>query len=410
VTGTARPRITGTATARRLGHVGAVLIVLLGAVLPAGPRQAFIWDPEVLAVNAGACVLVLLRHRHPRATLGCLLALMVVTVPLDLVNIGTASAVAVATYAVMFGLGRRPGALVTLGVAVLSVACALAVGATGPQYGLVVLLGGALGSAISSQRAVVAAATERAERAERTQEALARQRVAEDRLGIARDLHDVVAHQIAVINLHAGAATGALRDRPEDAERSLTIIRQASRTVLTEIGDLLHTLRDPAQATIGPPGLAQLDDVVRELAVHGLDVTVRVSGEPEQPSGTVDVTALRVIQEALTNAHKHGSEGRAHVLVEHLPRSLHLSVANPVPPGAAPGAGIGTRQGLVGMAERVESVRGTLTYGATGTGTWLVVADLPYGSRPDETPPEPHPTDPHPHRPQHPHDQEARPA
>jgi signal transduction histidine kinase len=250
---------------------------------------------------------------------------------------------------------------------------------------LVVVLGGVLGDAIRTQRAHLDALTDRAERAERTREALARQRVAEDRLSTARDLHDVVAHQIAVINLHAGVASSALRTRPDDAEASLTLIRTASRTVLTEIGDLLAALRDPDAVDAGLPGLALLDDVLRDLAAHGMDVTVRTvpgpdHAAPELPAA-VDAVALRVVQEALTNAHKHGTGRRAHLLVEHLPRSVRITVTNPVGLAGGSDAGPGTGYGLLGTAERVGSVRGTLRHGLDGLGSWVLVAELPTAPR-----------------------------
>jgi signal transduction histidine kinase len=147
--------------------------------------------------------------------------------------------------------------LLVAGTSTLMLVSALLAEAVVPQHVLVVVLGGVLGDAIRTQRAHLDALTDRAERAERTREALARQRVAEDRLSTARDLHDVVAHQIAVINLHAGVASSALRTRPDSAEASLALIRTASRTVLTEIGDLLAALRDPDAVDAGLPGFAR---------------------------------------------------------------------------------------------------------------------------------------------------------
>lgn len=373
------PRVAGVRGSRWAGHVGAVLLVLGGGAVPPGPRQPVDWSTGQVVVTLVAAVLVLPRHRWPRSVLAATVGLLVVAGVLDLFSLGPASAVGVATYATVLGLSRRAGWLTTAAVTVVVATAGVLAGMVGPQYALVVMLGGAVGEAIRSQRAVVAAVTERAERAERTREALARQRVAEDRLGIARDLHDVVAHQIAVINLHAGAATTALRSRPDAAQESLATIRQASREVLAEIGDLMATLRDPDQVDTGPLGLAQLDEVVRGFAVHGLDVRVRVDGDPVDLPGRVDVVALRVVQEALTNAHKHGTQGRAHVRLEYRPRSLGITVANPVDPAADAAQGVGTRQGLVGMSERVESVRGTLASGRDGAGTWVVAVDLPYG-------------------------------
>ncbi|NTW38396.1 MAG: sensor histidine kinase [Cellulomonadaceae bacterium] len=367
------PRLIGDAAA-------AGFVVSLGAA-PLAPGQDAVWAPDLLLANAVAAVVLLARRRAPLPVLAVLVGLTAVSALLGLFNAGSSVAVAIATYAVVVRSSRQVGLIATLVAAGAMVAVALVVGEPAPQHGLAVLLGGAIGEAIRVQRANLTSITERAERAERTREAVARQRVAEDRLGIARDLHDVVAHQIAVINLHAGVASSAVRTRPDDADASLTIIRQASRTVLTEIGDLLAMLRDPRAISTALPGLSQLDELGREFAVHGLEVTVRVDGTLDELPSAVDVTAFRVVQEGLTNAHKHGSDRRAHVLIERMPSMVQVTVTNPARHDKSDGDAPGNRQGLVGMAERVESVRGSLTYGYHGVGAWQVVAALPTGPR-----------------------------
>ncbi|MCL2467434.1 MAG: histidine kinase [Micrococcales bacterium] len=403
-------RVTST-TARRVravcGHVVATAVVVLPAGVHTYPEQGVVWDLRVLVLNAAAAAVLLARRRAPRAVLAVIVVLALVSLPLGVFNAGVSVAAAVATYAVTLRTTRTRATVTTVAVAAgMLVGAWVAVdGHTmsnpggpaehsrwasdgpGAPHMLVVLLGGVLGDAIRTQRAHVAAITERAERAERTREALARQRVAEDRLAIARDLHDVVAHQIAVINLHAGVASAALRDRPDDAEKSLVVVRDSARTVLAEIGDLLATLRDPSTAD-ATGGLAQLDDVVRDFQTHGLDVTVCTDGDVYELPAAVDVTALRVVAEALTNAHKHGSERRAHVQVQYLPGMLRITVANPAAGHDDPSAALsdalalGTGNGLTGMRERVESVRGTLSTGYDdGSGTWQVVADLPTVTR-----------------------------
>ncbi|MFB7888133.1 sensor histidine kinase [Cellulosimicrobium cellulans] len=373
---TVAPHGLSPSTARRVGHVAATVFVVLAGALPTHPEGQITYPVGALVLNLVAAAILLARNRWPLVALPAVVALVVLSVPLGLFNPGMTAAAAIATYSATLHSPRSRGATLTVAVAAVMAATAVMAGDTIPQHVLLVLLGGAIGDAIRTQREYVATITERAERAERTREALARQRVAEDRLAIARDLHDVVAHQIAVINLHAGAASAALRTRPSDAEEALAVIRASSRTVLTEIGDLLATLRDPEAVDTGPPGLSQLDDVVRAFAAHGLDVTVRTEHDAFLLPAATDVTALRVIQEALTNAHKHGTGRRAHVLLEYHPQSLRITVANPTWP-TAPGDGIGTGNGLTGMRERVESVRGTLTHGHDGLGTWILVADLP---------------------------------
>ncbi|WP_221584669.1 histidine kinase [Microbacterium sp. G2-8] len=374
---------------QRVGHAGATLLVVLAGMIPDHPTDPVVWSTGQFVLNLLAAAILLARVRLPFVVLPILTVLAWVSVPLGLFNPGLVTAVAIASYAVTLRVDRRRSLIGTAVLAAIMLGAGLVAEAGVPQSVLAVLLAGAVGDAIRTQREHMAAITDRAVRAENTREAVARQRVAEDRLAIARDLHDVVAHQIAVINLHAGVASSALRDRPDDAERSLVTIRDASRSVLAEIGDLLTTLRDPASPDVGPPGLTQLDDMVREFSTHGLQTEVTRQGEPYDLPGKVDVAAMRILQEALTNAHKHGTGRRASIVIEYLPRSLRVTVANPVPEPVADAVatrGPGTGHGLIGMAERVESVRGTLEHGLREDGTWMLTTRLPTSTE-DSTPP-----------------------
>lgn len=358
-----------------VGHALATVAVVCASALPVREDQSPDWQSRLAVIAVVSAALLLLRRRLPVTTVATTVGALWAAVPLGLFNPGIVLAAAIATFTASRALTRRQALWLTIPTAVVvAIAGAVAVGRGAMQYLLLILLFGALGDLVRVQHEQFMAITERAERAEATREALANQRVAEDRLAIARDLHDAVAHQIAVINLHAGVAGSALRARPDDAEHSLAVIRQASRTVLTQIGDLLATLRDPGSPGTGPVGLAQLDDILRQFRGHGLEVTVRRLGEARELPAAVDVVALRVIQEALTNAHKHGVEHRAHVVLEYLPDRLHVTVVNPV---AARVTGAAAGHGLVGARERVEAVRGTLTHGRAGVGSWALDADLP---------------------------------
>jgi signal transduction histidine kinase len=247
------------------------------------------------------------------------------------------------------------------------------------QLAVTIAFAAAAGDAARSHRAYIDAITERAVRAEATRESEARRRVAEDRLRIARDLHDTVAHQISVISLNAGVASSALESRPEAARDALAVIRSASRSVLGEIGDLLSVLRaesdDPlsdAPSTAPQPGLDRLGELVARFAQSGLDVTVRIEGDVRRLPEAVDRVAYRVIQEALTNAHKHGTEHRAHLLVEVTGDAARIVVTNPAA-DAAPVSTRPTGHGLLGVRERVASVRGTVESGLTAGGYRLAV-------------------------------------
>ncbi len=252
------------------------------------------------------------------------------------------------------------------------------------QFALAVAFAAAAGDGARHRRAYIEAITERAERAERTREAEARRRVSEERLRIARDLHDTVAHQIAVISLNAGVASSALDTNPERARTALVTIRGASRTVLTEIGDLLNLLRadEPDGAPTAPQhGLEHLDVLLGQFATSGLGVQRRVEGDLSRVTGAADLVAYRLIQESLTNAHKHGAEHRADLLLQTTGDTLRIVVTNPVPAdGAAHRAAtdrpVGAGVGLLGMRERVASVRGTVTAGVA-PGGWTVTASIP---------------------------------
>jgi signal transduction histidine kinase len=236
------------------------------------------------------------------------------------------------------------------------------------QLVFLIALAGAMGDATRSRREFVSAMTERAERAEQGRDAEARRRVAEERVRIARDLHDVVAHQISVISLNAGAASSALETRPDRAREALSTIRRSSRTVLADIGGLMALLRsdDPDDLRDLHPqvGLSGLDDLVTQFREAGLDVELQ--DDPDRPalSPASDHVASLVILEGLTNAHKHGADGSALVRLRTEDGSLRLVVVNQAaaPSGASDGGG----HGLRGLRERVVAVRGTVETGRNG--------------------------------------------
>lgn len=362
--------------------IAAALIIAAGfAPFPGEEFRPVGWAATLL-VLAPAAVLPL-RRRWPVPVLGICLALYgVAAIFFGVLSPGIGLAVGIA----MFGVANRSTRRTTIviGTVAIVVVFLLSIPAAienvfDPrvfQFVFGVAFAAAAGDGARSRREYIIAITERAERAEQTREAEARRRVTEERLRLARDLHDTVAHQIAVISLNAGAASSALTDNPERATAALSAIRRAARTVLGEIGSLLAMLRteEPAEA-VTPPGysLDQLTDLLDGFRTTGLDVHTRIDGEPDQVTGTVGLVAYRVIQEALTNAHKHGAEHRAHLLLETTPDAVRIVVTNPV--DAASGAP-GSRVGLIGLRERVASVRGTVDSGAAAGG-WRVSAMLP---------------------------------
>ena len=240
----------------------------------------------------------------------------------------------------------------------------------------------ALGVAVRTQRAYVVALAERARRAEETREHEARVRVAEERVRIARELHDVVAHHIAVINVHAGLARRAAGRDPAVVDASLGHVQDAARTVLDELGAVLQVLRsndtlDPATAPT--PGLDRLDDLLATFAAAGLAVRTRTTGRRGDMDPICDLEAFRIIQEALTNASKHGAGPSAELSLAYSTGALTLAVSNPVTGDPGPVAGASPRgHGLIGMRERAAACGGSLTAQRDGQGMFRVDAVIPY--------------------------------
>ncbi|MGW4275719.1 sensor histidine kinase [Streptomyces seoulensis] len=273
------------------------------------------------------------------------------------------------------------------------------------------------GDAVRSRRAFVRAMRERAERAERTREEEARRRVAEERLRIARDLHDVVAHHIALVNVQAGVAAHVMDKRPDQAKEALAHVREAGRSALNELRATVGLLRqsdDPEAPTEPAPGLDRLDELVGTFRSAGLHVEVARADDGTTLPAAVDLAAFRVVQEALTNVHKHAGAGaRAEVSVVRVGPTVEITVlddgargdarpapaADATPPGAdataavadgghgpdgdpaagddpddpAPAGG----HGLLGMRERVTALGGALTTGPRYGGGFRVHAILP---------------------------------
>jgi signal transduction histidine kinase len=242
---------------------------------------------------------------------------------------------------------------------------------------------------VRARRAYVAELRDRAERAERTREEEARRRVDEERMRIARELHDVVSHTIGVISVQAGVAAHLLHRRPDKAADSLAAIRQASDDALGELHAMLGVLREgggeDGRAPLAPaPGLAELDALVAQAAGAGVEVTVSLEGEPRRLPPAVDLAAYRVVQESLTNVARHAGASRAEVSVRHSDGRLVVEVTDDgrARPGNGPGNanGNGSGQGILGMRERARALGGSLEAGPRPGGGFRVQATLPVGA------------------------------
>ncbi|MFD7666758.1 sensor histidine kinase [Streptomyces sp. NPDC059788] len=386
----------------------AVLVaILVGAVAephgPHGPRfghRELTTTTVVLAVVASGALV--LRRRFPRSVLAvtgvCTVLELVLETEAPRAPVACAVVIALCTLAARTDRSTtwRVGALTV----VVLTAAAMLFGAR-PWYaqqnlGIFAWTGmaAAAGDAVRSRRAFVAAIRERAERAERTREEEARRRVAEERMRIARELHDVVAHHIALVNVQAGVASHVMDSRPDQAKQALAHVREASRSALDELRATVGLLRqsddDPHAPTEPAPGLGVLDQLVDGFVRAGLPVGLDVPRPADALPAAIDLTAYRIVQEALTNVHKHAGPGaRATVRIVRAADALTVTVLDD---GADPAAadrtggdrdederepGTGGGHGLTGMRERVAALRGTVETGPRASGGFRVHVRLP---------------------------------
>ncbi|MHA5048198.1 sensor histidine kinase [Streptomyces sp. SD15] len=216
------------------------------------------------------------------------------------------------------------------------------------------------------------------DRAERAQAAT--RRADEERLRIARELHDVLAHSISVINVQAGVGLALLDSDPEQARTALTTIKDASKEALGEVRQVLDTLRTPGEAPRAPaPGLDRLPELVEQAAGAGL--TVEIQGDvPKLPPGT-DLAAFRIVQEALTNVVRHSGSRHARVRVDSAQGALRLRIDDDGPATGSDAGGSGN--GLAGMRERAAALGGTIEAGPRDDGGFRVLAVLPLKAKED---------------------------
>ncbi|MEU3369786.1 histidine kinase [Streptomyces sp. NPDC006660] len=369
--------------------IGVLISMVIGSFAdphgPAGPTLGTRTPgARSLVLMALAALALVPRRRRPMAVLACTSALTMVELALGAPPAPVAMSAVVALYTVAAHTDRPT----TYRVGVLTIAVltgtAMLLG-TPPWYaqehlGIFAWTGmaAAAGDAVRSRRAFVDAIRERAERAEHGREEEARRRVAEERLRIARDLHDVVAHHIALVNVQAGVAAHVMDKRPDQAKEALAHVREASRSALDELRSTVGLLRqsgDPAAPTEPAPGLAVLDDLLAGFRRAGLAVELARTDHAPLPAA-VDLAAYRVIQEALTNVRKHAGPGaKAEVSIVRVGTDTEITV---IDDGTGAGAaGDGGGHGLLGMRERVTALGGRCTAGPRYGGGFRVQAILP---------------------------------
>ncbi|WP_413755944.1 sensor histidine kinase [Streptomyces sp. MMBL 11-3] len=387
--GAAHPRLPWRSTLLLTG------LVLLGSEFAAGqqPGREQL-DAFARVLLAGGALLLLWRHRRPR-----------------LVLCGTA-----ASALVYLGAGYPYGPVfLTVALACFAAVVAghrrTAWGVLGALWALHLLVGhplhrwlppagdpaAAWGGEVATAAWVVAILAvselarvrrEQADRDRAERRRAAGRRADEERLRIARELHDVLAHSISVINVQAGVGLALLDSDPEQARSALTTIKAASKEALGEVRQVLDTLRTPGDAPRAPaPGLDRLPELVEQAAAAGLAVAVENRGAGDRRTGAgklppgADLAAFRIVQEALTNVVRHSGSRTARVRVDRTRDALRLRVDDDGPATGEEAGGSGN--GLAGMRERAAALGGTIEAGPRDDGGFRVLAVLPLHSAPE---------------------------
>ncbi|MEU8172272.1 sensor histidine kinase [Microbispora hainanensis] len=362
-----------------LGNLGYVLLVVSGVVVAVRRR----WPVPVFVTTALASLMYYgLDFPDGPGWLGLFVALY-----------------ALAAY----GDGRRSLVIAGVGIAVLTAVWLVAAAGIEPRAAIgwvyfrigASVMSAALGESVRSRQVIAAEARERAELAERTREEEARARVNAERLRIAREVHDTVAHAIAVINVQSGVTAHVLDKRPEVAREALRAIEQHSSRALREMRAILGVLRDDDgddnEGREPYPGLGQIGELADKAREAGLDVTVAEAPPATSLPSAVGSAAYRIVQESITNVVRH--VGPTQVTVELNPGAETLEIrvtdegrrvtpshADPRPPGRYPSGVAGSAgpgRGIVGMRERCRLLGGELDAGPLPGGGFEVRARLP---------------------------------
>jgi signal transduction histidine kinase len=233
------------------------------------------------------------------------------------------------------------------------------------------------GDSLRTRRKYVHELEEKAERLERERRNEAARAAAEEQARIARELHDVIAHNLSVIVVQAAAANDVFDNRPDRARDAVRRIEATGRSALAELRQLLGALRSEDAEYAPQPGLDGLDELLRRVRESGLEVGVTIEGMPRELTKPVDVSAYRIVQEALTNTLKHARASRADVALRYRDSELAVEVRDD---GTAEANGDGNGSGLIGMRERVALFGGSLSAGPTPGGGFSVEARLPLGT------------------------------
>lgn len=232
-----------------------------------------------------------------------------------------------------------------------------------------------LGDRIGSRRRYLGELEQSAVKHEREREEHARRAAAEEQARIARELHDIITHNVSVMTVQAAAAADVFETHPGRARQALTSIESSGREALTELRRLLGGVRTGDGSLAPLPGLARLEDLIAQVRAAGLTVELTVEGEPHELPAAVDLSAYRIVQEALTNTLKHAHAATAGVDLRIGAHSLEVEI---VDDGTAAGEAPGRGHGLIGMRERAAVFGGELQAGPRSQGGFVVRASIPF--------------------------------
>ena len=365
-------------------RAGLIDIGLVALIIPI----SFVWATRSHSVAIAAAPVLLqslpllLRRRYPLPVLAVVLPAAIATQ--FIVGVLPPFALGLALYTVASHTERRIA--FRAGSVTLVALAALLATRTGPNaresvVRLIIIACATwiLGDNVRTKRAYYRELEERAERLEREREDNIRRAAAEEQGRIARELHDVIAHSVSVMVVQAAAAIDIFERQPERAKEALLSIEESGRSALTELRRLLGVVRSDERVRLEPqPGLAVLEELLDQVRSTGLEVELRLDGElNELPSG-VDLSAYRIVQEALTNTLKHARATRVLVQLERRERELTIEVTDD---GAGSGEESANGHGLIGMRERAALLGGELEVGAQGGGGFAVRVRLPIGQK-----------------------------
>jgi signal transduction histidine kinase len=352
---------------------------------------------SALAVGGYDLVLVALvlviplifRREHPVAAFAIGITVGALQVVLD-IQVNSIDLVILVLLYTLAAYGRRRDSLAGLAICLAGSAAAVARWAPSSQLSLVhwvmiglimfagsSLIAWVLGDSVRYRRAYYSSLEDRAARLERERDAQAQIAAAAERARIARELHDVIAHNVSVMVVQADGASYALDSSPERARQALGAIASTGRQALAEMRRMLGVLRsdDDTTGVVPLPGIGQLGELLEQTRASGLDVSFTVQGVPGPLPGGLALAAYRIIQESLTNTRKHGGpRASARVLLRYCEDVLMLQITDD---GRGATVADGAGHGLTGMRERVALYNGTLRTGPLPGGGYQVTARLP---------------------------------